>query len=101
MVDCLVDLELSRSLLYRVVAAWDRHEAHPAMVSACKARLSRGALATVRLAVQLHGAMGYTDEHDIGLYYKRAVTLAAKYGNEVTQTDRFSALTLPDHARRG
>jgi alkylation response protein AidB-like acyl-CoA dehydrogenase len=45
--------------------------------------------------LQLHGAIGYTDEHDIGVYYKRAVALAAKYGNEITHVGRFSQLTLP------
>jgi 3-oxochol-4-en-24-oyl-CoA dehydrogenase len=95
-VDCYVDAELNRSLLYGVIAAWDSGSGHPAMVPACKARVSRAALATVRAALQLHGAIGYTDEHDIGLYYKRAVALAAKYGNELMQVDRFSKLTLPE-----
>ena len=57
------------------------------------ARTSRVALAVTRNALQLHGAIGYTDEHDIGLYYKRAIALAALYGNDINQTARFSALT--------
>lgn len=92
-VNCYVDLELNRSLIYAVLSAWDAGAAHPAMVSAVKARLSRCGLDTVRAALQLHGAIGYTDEHDIGVYYKRAVALAAKYGNEITHAGRFSALT--------
>ena len=67
--------------------------AAPGEVPAVKARIGRGALNTVRAALQLHGAIGYTDEHDIGIYYKRAVTLAAKYGNEITHVGRFSELT--------
>ena len=98
MVDCFVDAELNRSLLYKVLIAWDGGAAHPAMVPAVKARLAKAALKTVRLALQLHGAIGYTDEHDIGVYYKRAVTLAAKYGNEITHVGRFSALTLAQRA---
>ena len=95
MVDCYVDAELNRSLLYKVLSAWDEDTSHPAMVSAVKARVGKGALKTVRAALQLHGAIGYTDEHDIGIYYKRAVALAAKYGNEITHVGRFSDLTLP------
>ena len=95
MVDCYVDAELNRSLLFKVLSAWDDDASHPAMVSAVKARVGKGALKTVRAALQLHGAIGYTDEHDIGIYYKRAVALAAKYGNEITHVGRFSDLTQP------
>jgi len=95
MVDCYVDAELNRSLLFKVLSAWDEDASHPAMVPAVKARLSKAVLKTVRAALQLHGAIGYTDEHDIGVYYKRAVALAAKYGNEITHVGRFSHLTLP------
>jgi alkylation response protein AidB-like acyl-CoA dehydrogenase len=98
MVDCYVDAELNRSLLFKVLSAWDAGSAHPAMVSAVKARVGKGALKTVRTALQLHGAIGYTDEHDIGVYYKRAVALAAKYGNEITHVGRFSGLTLAQRA---
>lgn len=95
LVNCFVDAELNRSLLFQVLSAWDACTSHPAMVSAVKARVGKGALSTVRAALQLHGAIGYTDEHDIGIYYKRAVALAAKYGNEITHVGRFSELTLP------
>ncbi len=98
MVDCYVDAELNRSLLFKVLSAWDGGTSHPAMVSAVKARVGKGALKTVRTALQLHGAIGYTDEHDIGIYYKRAVALAAKYGNEITHVGRFSGLTLAQGA---
>ena len=98
MVDCYVDAELNRSLLFQVLSAWDDDRSHPAMVSAVKARVGKGALRTVRTALQLHGAIGYTDEHDIGVTYKRAVALAAKYGNEITHVGRFSGLTLAQRA---
>jgi alkylation response protein AidB-like acyl-CoA dehydrogenase len=77
-----------------VLAAYDAGEHHPAMVSAAKARASRSALEIVRGALQMHGAIGYTEEHDIGLYYKRAISLAARYGGELNHIGRFSDLTL-------
>ncbi|HEY6996253.1 MAG TPA: acyl-CoA dehydrogenase family protein [Xanthobacteraceae bacterium] len=92
-VDGFIDIELDRSLAYRVIAAWDAGEHHPAMVAATKARASRSALQVTRAALQMHGAIGYTEEHDIGLYYKRAMVLAARYGGELVQTGAFSALT--------
>lgn len=45
-----------------------------------KARASSAALQATKDAVQFHGAMGYTDECDVGLYLKRALTLAAWLG---------------------
>jgi len=93
-VNGFIDIELNRSLVYRVLAAFDAGEHHPAMVSAAKARASRAALQITRDALQMHGAIGYTEEHDIGLYYKRAMALAAQYGGELGHTGRFSTLTL-------
>ena len=40
-VNAFIDIELNRSLAYRVIAAFDAGEHHPAMVSAAKARASR------------------------------------------------------------
>ena len=81
-VDAFVQLELNRSLVFRVAQAWDRHQHHPAMAHATKARTSKSALAITRLALQMHGAMGYTQAHDIGLYHRRALAWTASYGND-------------------
>jgi alkylation response protein AidB-like acyl-CoA dehydrogenase len=93
-VNGMVDIELNRSLIYRVLADFDRGAHHPAMISAVKARAARVALEVVRAALQMHGAVGYTDSHDIGLYYKRAIVLASRYGGEIGHTAHFSELTL-------
>ncbi len=92
-VDAYVDLELDRSLHFRVAMAWDAAAFSPPMVAAAKARASRSAAEIMRMALQLHGAIGYTDEHDIGIYFKRALVLAARYGNEFAQSESFSRLT--------
>lgn len=47
---------------------------------AAKARAGDAAVSICRRSVHLHGAMGFTDECDIGLYLKRAVNLAATLG---------------------
>ena len=49
-------------------------------VLAAKARCGEAATSICRRAVHLHGAMGFTDEHDIGLYLKRAISLSATLG---------------------
>ena len=50
-------------------------------ILAAKARASDAASMICRNAIHLHGAMGYTDECDIGLYLKRAINLGALLGN--------------------
>ncbi|MCW1931011.1 acyl-CoA dehydrogenase family protein [Pararhodobacter zhoushanensis] len=49
-------------------------------VLAAKARAGDAATAITRKAIQLHGAMGFTDQCDIGLYLKRAISLNATLG---------------------
>lgn len=55
-----------------------------------KFRASRSAIAIARAAVHLHGAMGFTDECDAGLYLKRAIVLNAWLGNDDSQLQRLS-----------
>ncbi len=62
-------------------------------VSRAKARCSDTALLVTRQAIQLHGAIGYTDECDIGLYLRKAMTWANLYGSATAHRERFSALT--------
>ena len=49
-------------------------------VLAAKARAGDAAFSICRRAVHLHGAMGFTDECDIGLYLKRTIALNATLG---------------------
>ncbi|MBV7377570.1 acyl-CoA dehydrogenase family protein [Maritimibacter dapengensis] len=49
-------------------------------VLAAKARAGDSAVTITRRAIHLHGAMGFTDECNIGLYNKRAITLNAALG---------------------
>ncbi len=90
--DNFIEIELTRSLAYQVAAAMDRGQPAGAMAAAVKAKASAAALAVCKGALQFHGAMGYTDEHDIGLYLKRAMALAAEGGNESASRRRFARL---------
>jgi len=91
-VNGFIDVELNRSMVYRVLAEFDRGQHHAAMVPAVKSRTSRVASDVVRTALQLHGAVGYTDSSDIGPSYKRVIGLAARYGGELNHTAHFSHL---------
>ena len=49
-----------------------------------------------REAIQIHGAIGFTDEYDAGLYLKRALVLAAWLGNAAQHRRRYAALALKE-----
>lgn len=61
-------------------------------VSAAKARCSETALAVSRKAIQFHGAFGYTEEADIGLFVNAALRWASWLGGP--QAHRRNALEL-------
>jgi alkylation response protein AidB-like acyl-CoA dehydrogenase len=62
------------------------------MVSLAKARASDAALLVGDEAVQMHGGIGMTDEHDIGLYFKRARVLAMTLGDGAFHRDRWARI---------
>lgn len=61
------------------LSSGDRRSGQLAVLAA-KARAGDAAVSICRRSVHLHGAMGFTDECDIGLYLKRAINLAATLG---------------------
>ncbi len=87
-VDDFTSIASTRSLLFQVAAQGDTIGA--AMASALKAHASGEALKVTKSAIQMHGAIGFTDEHDIGLYLKRAMWLSAYLGNEAFHRRRFA-----------
>ena len=51
------------------------------MVAVAKAKAADVASLSVREGVQMHGGIGMTDEHDIGLYLKREAVLGELFGD--------------------
>jgi alkylation response protein AidB-like acyl-CoA dehydrogenase len=68
-------------------------EERRAAVSAAMVQLASGGRQVVRQGIQLHGGIGCTDEHDIGLYFKRMQTLSQSFGDEEHHLARFADLT--------
>ena len=56
-----------------------------------KSYAAETALTTVKECVALHGAMGYTAEHNMSLYFRRAMALAVAGGDAVTCRKRLHA----------
>ncbi|MDR0274885.1 MAG: acyl-CoA dehydrogenase family protein [Burkholderiaceae bacterium] len=91
-VDMFIHLEVARATLDEVLALADaglplaRLEAE---ASRAKARCAAAALQASRAAVQLHGAIGYTQECDLSLFYKRTLRLSAWLGNVTAHQRRY------------
>ncbi|WP_313625090.1 acyl-CoA dehydrogenase [Achromobacter sp.] len=64
----------------------------PRVAALAKSRIAERVIALCRESVQLHGAIGYTDEYDIGIYLKRALHLASWLGSPRTLQARYLAL---------
>lgn len=95
-VDLYIHKELATAVLEEALAAFGRGAdvaTRAALASRVKARCSDAALRITREAIQLHGAIGFTDEYDAGLYLKRALTLAAWLGHATWHRRRYARLT--------
>ncbi|MCZ7530175.1 MAG: acyl-CoA dehydrogenase [Acidimicrobiia bacterium] len=87
--DLLVDVEISRSLLYAACLALDEDQADAsALVSAAKAFASDTAVRATEAAVHLHGGIGFTWDLDVHLYLRRARAGAASLGDPDFHRDR-------------
>ena len=96
-VDLYIHKELAAAVLEEALAALDggaNAATRAVLASRVKARCSDAALRITREAIQLHGAIGFTDEYDAGLYLKRALTLAAWLGHATWHRRRHARLTL-------
>lgn len=90
--DVLVEVEITRSLLYGACLALDegRPDA-PALVSAAKASANDGAVAATEAALHLHGGIGYSWELDVHLLLRRARAGAVTLGDTAHHLDRIAA----------
>lgn len=75
--DVATHLELARPLLYGAAVAGDTFARD---VSAAKAMAGDAAYLAARTALQVHGAIGYTAEHDLGLRLTKVRALASAWG---------------------
>ena len=84
-----IALEFARPLVYRAAVTLD-----PAHISMAKAKADEAALTTARVALQCHGAIGYTTEYDLHLYLKRAWALARSWGDARFHRNRVAEAIL-------
>jgi alkylation response protein AidB-like acyl-CoA dehydrogenase len=85
--------ELANAALRNAARAADQRPADfPAAASVARVMVSAQYLEAATAAIQLHGGIGYTWEHDAHLYYKNAVSQHALFGGPEEQLDRLRAM---------
>ena len=96
--DARVALEFARPATYR--AAWSLATAQPTLshdASMAKAMASDAADLAARVALQVHGAIGYTWECDLHFFMKQTWALSRAWGDAATHR----RLVLAQHAGAG
>jgi hypothetical protein len=93
--DALLRLEFARPVVYRAAAsiAAGAHT-RPRDVSMAKSFAGDAATGAARAALQTLGAIGYTQEHDLHIWLKRAWALSAAYGDAASHRTRVASAVL-------
>jgi alkylation response protein AidB-like acyl-CoA dehydrogenase len=87
--DAHKDLAFARPVVHRAAHSLATGSADRSRdVSMAKALAGDAAWRAGRVALQCHGAIGYTVEHDLHLYLKRTWALAKSYGDAGWHRDR-------------
>jgi alkylation response protein AidB-like acyl-CoA dehydrogenase len=100
-VDLYIQQELSSAVLADVLGVLDSEpdaKTRSAAASRAKARCTDAALLITRQSIQMHGAIGFTEDCDVGLYVKRAMTLAAWLGNGNAHRRRYAKTEILEGA---
>lgn len=80
--NAMIGLEMAQPLLYRAALSSDAADAalRSRDVSAAKIACADAAYRTARIALQVHGAIGYTAEFDLSLWLTKVTALRSAWG---------------------
>ena len=91
--DMLVDVENAKSLTYYAAWAVDENVPEAALASSMAKAYSSDAYRKVAGAgIQLHGGIGFTWEHDLHLYFKRAKSSEFTFGDATYHREKVAQL---------
>jgi alkylation response protein AidB-like acyl-CoA dehydrogenase len=94
--DVAIALEFARPLLDAAAAAIDAGTVTaPRDVSAAKVACADAATLAARAALQVHGAIGYTAEHDLSRWLTKVRALAPAWGSQAWHRQRLLRETPP------
>jgi alkylation response protein AidB-like acyl-CoA dehydrogenase len=98
--DARVGLEFARPAVYRAADSMERNlPERPEHVSMAKSLASDAADLAARMALQVHGAVGYTWECDLHFFMKRAWALSAAWGAAPVHRRRVLAAAMERQGR--
>lgn len=87
----LVAVEAARSIAYFAAASVEAgHPEREVHAAVAKAQVTASAAHSADTALTMHGAIGYTWEHDLHLYYKRAKLDEQLWGTPATWNERIA-----------
>ncbi len=88
------EIEIARAVAFKAAQLLDSGDERSALyVSVAKAKAADVASLAVREGVQMHGGIGMTDEHDIGLFMKREAVLRELFGDVYFHREQVAALS--------
>jgi len=88
------EIEIARAAALKAAQLLDSGNADAELhVAVAKAKAADVANLAVREGVQMHGGIGMTDEHDIGLYMKREAVLGQLFGDVYYHRERVAQLS--------
>jgi len=88
------EIEIARAASLKAARLLDDGDERAALfVSVAKAKAADVASLAVREGVQMHGGIGMTDEHDIGLFMKREAVLGELFGDVFYHRGRVASLS--------
>jgi alkylation response protein AidB-like acyl-CoA dehydrogenase len=88
-------LEFARPLVYRAAVSLAGGDPDPSLhASMAKVLAGEAAALAARVALQCHGAIGYTTEYDLHLYMKRAWVLERAWGSTAWHRGRVAGAIL-------
>jgi alkylation response protein AidB-like acyl-CoA dehydrogenase len=87
----LVDVEAARSAIYYAAASVDAGGPLTGLhAAAVKAQVTAAGVRAADAALTLHGAIGFTWEHDLHLFYKRAKLNEQLFGSPSRWNERIA-----------
>ena len=88
------EVEIARAAAFKAAQLLDDGDPQAElMVSVAKAKATAVAALAVQEGVQMHGGIGMTDEHDIGLFMKREAVLGELFGDVYYHRNRVAELS--------